>query len=887
MLNKLVLIQACTYDLAELNFEYGDAMQLVGGNNVGKSSLIYALNFLFVIDRRQMSFMGRKTADKTTMEYYFPQAEGSFLIFEISKRGRRYCVVVWRDGSGAAQYLRLHHAYERGLFFLTGEKGELLPETLSRLLKRWAVSGIKVQLLKNNQEVMKCVYHIGRNNEAVVWLRNSGHGQGAEAFSQLYRYLIDTRLIDMRALREILLLADYRSNFKLSYGSSNLADLEKLRLASGRVRLLSEHQVNFEKFRKNYNELFSQETELENLALAFRQEATRVRSELQVDRGRYQQELEELQQTLGKLRNEQNEGQQALGSLLARQEQTKTQLHNCEGQLAAIRELPDDAFLHKAQENLQVQLDDLRLRLTEAGRIKIGAAQLEARIAQSQTQLNNLRGQQANMDNWLLNQLAAKEEDRRRLASILHRDVARLDARALRKAINQTSPEVSIFDGRFELPKDWPLPELDSPEALASEISQVAEQLESDERLLATVRNQEELNNNLKSIQDRMENIQAQRRQIAKMPELEKQRLNLQAELAEFAVEQEKRQNDNQVLKEDIHRRENALDILKDKSREREALESRILAWQRKLESFKISTEGHTFEPGTSPQPELNRLFNHLEERYHNHEKLQQEVAHSFRLLKRDLQSEIASELEFIESIEQEFDSLDSLQAMVSSLISNISQRFATPAADFLHQYQLFRDFINQEFNRKLARVRISNIEALRVELVPNESLHRDLDHIKSLDLSAGGLFAKQDTGGMKVLRQYIEQGREILFSDLFTLQLKLTINGKEKMVDLAKQVESDGTDRMLRLVIVMQVISRLAELSPENRVVMFIDEIATIDGKNRPQLVQFCREHHFYPIFAAPEMVEGFDRYVLISQSEDKSVVIEENKHYIDVERA
>ena len=135
-------------------------------------------------------------------------------------------------------------------------------------------------------------------------------------------------------------------------------------------------------------------------------------------------------------------------------------------------------------------------------------------------------------------------------------------------------------------------------------------------------------------------------------------------------------------------------------------------------------------------------------------------------------------------------------------------------------------------------------------------------------------------------MRRYIEQGKDIAFSDLFSLQLKLTIAGKEKTVDLSKQVESDGTDRMLRLVIVMQVISRLVDLSPENRIVMFIDEIATIDGKNRPQLVAFCREHHFYPIFAAPEMVEGFDRYVLINRMSNKRLVVEEGKHYVDVER-
>jgi hypothetical protein len=153
------------------------------------------------------------------------------------------------------------------------------------------------------------------------------------------------------------------------------------------------------------------------------------------------------------------------------------------------------------------------------------------------------------------------------------------------------------------------------------------------------------------------------------------------------------------------------------------------------------------------------------------------------------------------------------------------------------------------------------------------------------LDLTNNSLF-QNERGGISVLRRYIEQGKDIAFSELFSLQLKLTIDGKEKTVDLGKQVESDGTDRMLRLVIVMQVISRLVDLSPENRIVMFIDEIATIDGKNRPQLVAFCRDNHFYPIFAAPEMVEGFDRYVLIKRSAEQRLVVEADKNYFDVER-
>ncbi|NRB63944.1 MAG: hypothetical protein HRU40_13125 [Saprospiraceae bacterium] len=47
-----------------------------------------------------------------------------------------------------------------------------------------------------------------------------------------------------------------------------------------------------------------------------------------------------------------------------------------------------------------------------------------------------------------------------------------------------------------------------------------------------------------------------------------------------------------------------------------------------------------------------------------------------------------------------------------------------------------------------------------------------------------------------------------------------------------------------------------------------------------------FCRQHHFYPIFAAPDFVDGFERYVMIRRNEYGQLMVEADKHYIDVNR-
>ncbi|PHI18583.1 hypothetical protein CEQ90_17335 [Lewinellaceae bacterium SD302] len=884
MLAKLILIKACTYDLAELDFSHGDAMQLVGGNNVGKSSLIYALNFLFVIDRRRMSFMGRKSADKTTMEYYFPTAESSFIVFEVSKRGRRYCIIVWRDGSGAPQYARLDHAYERTLFFdIDGDNG-LRPLSLSQLRRKWVVAGLKLKPLKNLKEISRNVYHTGRANDAVVWLKNSGHGKSAESFSILYRYLIDTKLITDIALREILLLADHRTESKLTYANANLNDIERLRQQKSSVDLLKKHQATFERFRHDFQRLDGERAELWQMSAAFKYHSTLRRAEIAESQTRYGREITDYQEELQVLHRKSATINQQIGGLNIQLKTARRDQEQAEEKRKKIQALPTPEFLTSSRENVVKLVRGIEFQLTELGHSGLSPAELEQRITRSESEIARLELQRNNIADWLIFQLAENDEDRRRLNAILSNQVSRLDAAALRDKISSTESLVRLFDGAFELPADFKVAELPTPEQISSEIAETQETLERNRRLLAASRNRVTLVKELANKKKLLEEFDLQLRQLEQLPALSESITALNQQTKAWEQERTELNQQAATVAEEIKSRNKALEIIKDKQRELTGEEQKILGWLGRMEKFRLDIAEEYIPTGDKP-PLLAKLFAEIERRYRELEDLINQTRYNFILLKRELLSETADENSFIEEIEQDYQSLDDKVASIDSLVDNIGQRFANPAADFLHQFELFRDFINQKFNRSLSKLSISNIESLRIELQPNASLQRDLQKIGELDLDGNSLFAPE-RGSISVLRRYIEQGRDVSFSELFSLQLKLTIGGKEKNVDLSKQVESDGTDRMLRLVIVMQVISRLVDLSPENRIVMFIDEIATIDGKNRPQLVDFCREHHFYPIFAAPEMVEGFDRYVLISRGANKRLVVEAEKNYVDVQR-
>ena len=107
---KIILINAGKYEYAEVSLD--GAVQIVGRNNAGKSTLINTLQFLYIDERSRMSF-GPYTFDQT-LDYYFIN-EHSYVLFEC-RTVRGQVVIGWRGANKASGaeperffYLRPYH----------------------------------------------------------------------------------------------------------------------------------------------------------------------------------------------------------------------------------------------------------------------------------------------------------------------------------------------------------------------------------------------------------------------------------------------------------------------------------------------------------------------------------------------------------------------------------------------------------------------------------------------------------------------------------------------------------------------------------------------------------------------------------------------------------
>ena len=107
---RIIFIRAGRYDYAEL--ELGKSAHLVGDNNVGKTSLIEALQFLYIGNFNEMKFGNYKWDE--TQRYYF-NSDQSYVLFECMTNKGKY-VTVGLHGRGMLQSYNIERFTFSGLY---------------------------------------------------------------------------------------------------------------------------------------------------------------------------------------------------------------------------------------------------------------------------------------------------------------------------------------------------------------------------------------------------------------------------------------------------------------------------------------------------------------------------------------------------------------------------------------------------------------------------------------------------------------------------------------------------------------------------------------------------------------------------------------------------
>ncbi|MFN4994852.1 MAG: hypothetical protein ACK5FU_09375 [Bacteroidota bacterium] len=857
------MLNSKVYGKAEIRLDDCDSLQLVGPNNIGKSTLIYALNFLFIIDGQKMSFSGNRKGDKETIHHYFPNHNQSFIVFEVFKKSY-YSIIVKRDSESNLEYYKFDSEYKED-YFVDEDKRLLKFEEVK---ERLASAALKLEQFKDKREVFQFVYQRGKRNNAVVWLDDSVRSEGiSNNFSRIYRYLINTKLITNKNLKEALIVADNRENDTLNFSQKNKKDINDLKRINNEIRNLKSVKNEFDEFRELVSQYNAKSHILSELYFGFNKNYAHTMPELQV-------QLHEKDKAIGRLNTEMNEElipqkadlDRKIGGKEAEINARTQLLHEKENEIKIIDAYEPVKILNEQLANLDKDRKAIESRITIAEMQKLNSEQIENKVARIGEQIKRVEMQVKNYSNLLINKISGSVENRKLLNSILSEQVSSLPGEQVLKQIHKISQTLSIFDGQIDISKNIEIKDFKNVDELKAELAALKEDRTQQEALLKVVKDLEASQDQLNKISEQIESIKFKLSRIKLKPALSKSLEKLKTEINELMSEKEKYETEQKQIAKTIARKSNELRDLLDEKQKRQERINRLIEMKHEIDELGLA--GEEFESNES----LDQLYNKVKLNWQDRITLKSNKDHLFEKLRDKLQSTFADENDFIKYVEEEVALIEDKERSIQSLLESISTQFANPAYTLLKRYEEFKEFIYNKFNSKLTQTRISDIEALTIELIDNKRLVDEVKKISQIQQVTGQLmFEFDNSDSLKVLDHYLESGTQIEFDDLFDITLHLSRKGSTKQVDLSQQIESDGTDKMIRLVIVMNIINRLALADHENRIALFIDEVATIDKQNRPELVRFCKDHFFIPIFAAPDAVPGFGKYYFIFRSSGK----------------
>jgi chromosome segregation ATPase len=893
MLTKLAILNSEKHAKIIIAFD-ATAIQIVGENKIGKTTLIDSLNFLYIIDKRQMSFDsrgGKSTYNiKQSLAHFFPSANQSFIVFECykAKANGYFCILVKRKNiEDDVEYFKIDKEFEEKDYI--DAAGNLMK--FDEIRKNFTLNNA-ISALKNKSDFFQWVYNKDVKRNAFLWVSEkvARKGQSLEnSLTKTYRFLLNASSIDDSALREALIIAGSQQDLILDIFSnkSNIQQVENLKKQSNYIQKLAQIKQEFEAFKLLVNLTAVNKKAVVSLLFSFDKlikealdnqknqiEATKKELEqYKKEQGNIQAQGQELSRNIGslseKIRNLEGEKIQNLAQTLAQIEailNDTSPLHRDVDSLTA--------FLEAEKEGLKKAAEEIAAILQTISQYHFTEAQVLNKIKQFEAEKTQISSKISNYQDLLIHNISDNKEIREKINAIFSQEMlAKFRKNNLLVPIQFLDNILNINGGKIEGLDGIKAKPLESIEELKQLLPTKEQELKQQKDILETIRNRDEKQKQKSDLQAEINKISDKINKISQKEAVENKISDLKKELLALKNELAGNYNKQAAIASEVAKIGQLIDKNNQQIRDVEQQIGTYHDWQKEFEqelkdTIFVDNEEFINKPIAELRLELRREKRNLESK-------KQEKQTKFLELQKKTENDAAEPL-FIEQIAQDILSLELKQNSIETLLEQISTQFTKPVEDFLARYKHFEVFI-KTFNKSISEYKISDLKELKIELKINSNLFSDLDKIRKIicvgdlkmDLFSEQLNSPEQQSYLAILDKYIqEKNEDIHFKDLFDISLEARDeNDKPKNIDLKAGNESQGTIRMINLILFLLVIKYFKTDDEENKLIFFIDE-DVIDSNNTSQLIRFCKENGFVVIFAAKHQIGGLEKYYFIKKS-------------------
>lgn len=876
MLNRIIIINSELYSKADILIGDTNSIQLEADSNVGKSSLINTLNFLYIIDQGQMLFEGDRKL-KESIKHYFKTVNQSFVIFEINKSGYTYCILVKANGNFELEYYKFNSSYNEEYFFEKTDKG-FAPISFEKIVATLLLkTQSKPEQLKAD-ELYDIVYSKKAENKPVVLTTDKITRVGkshSNSFTKIYHLLLKSSDIDEPKFKEALTIAANVSEETLQVFANNTnRKVEKLReteLEVKNLRAILEEFKYLKKSNDDYNAINRLCAELKNTFVQqFNKETQIIATQLDYDsdlqRG-IRTLKTKIKETLSRQFTEQKQNETKFLTLADGEEKTLDKFNKELDLIDQYKKgsLPYDGLLNELGK-LKEENTQLLSELQKIKKEKLTESQLQTEVGKLVNQILQLEKKEKEFDNILGQNISDNIEVKRKLNSILNPKILELsNSKALLKKVTETTDLLKIFDGEINIDgiKIDPIETIDDvKETLIAVKKTLEEKTRTLEFVKDTIKKEKEqtkIENQLKDKQQLFDKIENREFTLS---ERDKSKVLFDGYKTQALEAKNKAyETEQQILKE-----QTVLGIQEKKVTDFEDRERILKGNFNRIKDFDLPLTDVILNKNIDEAyNELLKQNGELLKKDHSRFELYVFVNKDLKIDEKDIDR-------FIQKVQQKIDNIKDLDVIYKDLLQLVYSEFTNPTINFLDKYNHFQRFIT-DYNKELADFPVSNITKLSIVATDITKEIQALTRISKLDNKAD-LFATslEQAESIKALEDKIRENKEIKFTELFQLKISIEIDGlKKPPIDLGKQVESRATDRVLKLFLFLSIIKRLVVNAPDNKIVLYIDELGEIGPHNVRQIINYCIKYNFIPIFAAPRQIEGIEKYYVIKKASKK----------------
>ncbi|MEM9569766.1 MAG: hypothetical protein AAF900_02365 [Bacteroidota bacterium] len=885
MLHRIVIINSAVYTKADIQLDQLNSLQLVGQNNVGKSSLINALNFLYIIDQNQMKFEGGRQL-KDSLLHYFPDVEQSFVVFELynEKRDNYHMLLVYRNQYSELIYWHIPAEYKEDYFFEHTQDGRY------KVRKFQEVRSIINDEInpKGNNEKRKCKplqdnkarYHLiytGQDDQnAVVSLTPEAREKGSSNtnhFTKIYKYLIHPSRFSSDDLVDALMIAFNAKQIKLSVFAARDNDrLEKVVQLQQKIKLLQAIEVDYLALKEQYNLYEELRHTLGQAHYTFFTHYPKAIASLEKKLKEKNLIIKQVVEERDKIKARKEAKLTAIGA--QRQIINDKQIAIREYESEVNRITPYALPVAKKQlahdiETLEENVRTLGQLITDKGNKKEG---LSAHIAQLKSRYANITRQIKEFDDLLIHHISPNREVKKRLNALLSKQLLGMSKKILTRPITKVSDKMSLFDGEIDISKINFDAHFETLEELQIRSKELAEKITLAETLQRDQAAYTKANDQLQEKRQRW-------MEIANLPKL-KQTWDKAKQALQAAIKQVV------TLEAEIAKDEMALVVAQNKVTEEKIASQKIKdqqttysewasEWQSKTNIPKV-TELLPIEDIATLHKQMKKDYEQVISQYKHCETMFAALKQREGMVNSDYRY-VSSLKEFIERIGNELDALDDYIKSCDNMLEAVVNKFVLPTQNFLKNYNEFRRNVKQ-FGTQLSAIQISGIHHLEIAFNEMEQLMEDLQAISQIkDVRTFDFTGRRDAH-LELLETYIKKGTEYTLPNLFRLQIGIQLKPKDRLIylDTKRQMESRGTDKMLRILIFLFILKKILAPKKKNRIVIHIDEVRDFSPNNIKKLIEYCLECNVFPIFAgagfAGSIIQAY--YTLFPSSENQGKI-------------